>query len=293
MSSSFSLFFTFHQIFLQLESCFTYFFIVVILILNNTQAFAAENLYLVFDKALYRLEIREKEKTLQSFEAGYGLKSSLFKTKKGDFLTPEGIYEIKSIRPSQRYFYFVELSYPNENDISWAYFKGELEAESSLKVNHLGNDIGIHGGGPTKIVKGKRNLNWTQGCIALSNEDLKIILPLLKPGQKVFIINSSKSLYEILKKLAYPVRVNPLDFWEGELYLKLNDETYWYFRVLEKETGLKILTFKEWIKGRLNKHIISHPDGSIESEKKLKETFFKKLHLIVEPKTLNSGYLWR
>ncbi len=85
------------------------------------------------------------------------------------------------------------------------------------------------------LKKSKRDLNWTKGCIALSNEDLKKILPLLKPGQRVFLIDSSKSLYEILKKLAYPVRVKPLEFWEGELYLKLNNETYWHFHILKKK----------------------------------------------------------
>lgn len=267
--------------------------IIIILILNNVKALSAENLYLVFDKAFYRLEIKEKGEILQSFEAGYGLKSSLYKTKKGDFLTPEGIYKIKSIRPSQSYFYFVELSYPNENDLSWAYFRKELKPENTSKLDHLGNNIGIHGGGPAKIEKGKRDLNWTQGCIALSNKDLKTLLSYLKPGQKVFLINSSKPLFEILKKLAYPVRVKPLDFWEGELYLKINNETYWYFHVLEKASGLKILTFKEWIKGRLNKNLISHPDGTLENEKNLKEIFLKNLHLVIEPKYLKREYLWK
>mgnify|MGYP001773134742 CR=1 FL=1 len=271
------------------------FFLLILMIIPFSLAlgFSSERVYLVFDKAQYRLEIKEGEKTLYSFEAGYGLKSPLYKTKKGDLLTPEGIYTIKSIRPSQSYFYFVELSYPNENDLSWAYFRGEFKGESYEETNQLGNEIGIHGEGPAKKEKGKRDLNWTKGCIALSNEDLKTLLIYVRPGQRVFLLNSSKPLFEILKKFAYPVKVKPLDFWEGELYLKLSNETYWYFHLLEKATGLKVLTFKEWIKGRLNTYLISEPDGTLNHEKKIKETLLKNLYFIIEPKYRGRDYLWR
>ncbi|PMP63765.1 MAG: hypothetical protein C0197_01985 [Caldimicrobium thiodismutans] len=267
--------------------------LLALLLIIYSQGLSFEEIYFLFDKASYRFEVRNKEKTIYNFESGYGLRSSLFKSKRGDFLTPEGIYEIKSIRPSKKYYYFVELSYPNENDISWAYFRGQLKDEELLNINHLGNEIGIHGGGPAKLEGGKRDLNWTQGCIALKNDDLKSLLPLFKPGQRVFLIDSSKTLYEIIKKLAYPIKVKPLEFWEGELYLKLNNETYWTFHILEKSRGSKILTFREWIRGRLNREIISQPDGILENEKIFKETLIRHLHNIVEPKRALGNYLWK
>lgn len=270
-------------------------FLIFLLSLSNCLSYALslEDYYLVFDKARYQLELRKEGEIIYSFEGGYGLKSLLYKIRKGDFLTPEGIYQIKAIRPSKNYFYFIEITYPNENDLSLAYFMGVLKEERIGNPHLLGTEIGIHGGGPAKIEKGKRDLNWTQGCIALSNEDLKTLLKFVRPGQKVFILNSSKPLYEILKKLVYPVKVKPLEFWEGELYLKLNNETYWYFYLHEKKGGLKTLIFKEWIRGRLNKTFTSQPDGSLENEEEIKRGLLANLYLLIEPKYRGKGYLWK
>jgi len=261
----------------------------LLLVFLHLKAYAEEDYYLVMDKALYKVYLKKGEQTLFEFPAGYGLKSTLYKQKKGDFLTPEGVYEIKKIRPSSNYYYFVELSYPNENDLSWAYFSlGER-----VNSTQLGSEIGLHGGGPFKLEKGKPNYHWTQGCIALKNEDLLTLLKYLKPLQKVYLINSSKPLYEILKKLAFPTRVKPWEIWEGELYLKLNQETYWYFFLQEKEKGGRLLLFKEWIRGRLTRTLTSLQDGSLNHEEEFKEALLKNLHGLVVPSYLGRGYLWK
>ncbi len=112
-------------------------FLLIFFLTIYSKGFSLEENYILFDKALYKLEVRNGERVIYQFEAGFGLKSPLYKTRKGDFLTPEGIYKIRTIRPSQNYFYFVELSYPNENDISWAYYRGELKAENLSSSTHL------------------------------------------------------------------------------------------------------------------------------------------------------------
>ncbi|MCS7199490.1 MAG: L,D-transpeptidase [Caldimicrobium sp.] len=149
-----------------------------------------EEIFLLYDKAKYRIYVRKGEKTLLEFPAGHGLRTFLPKNKKGDFLTPEGLYQIKDIRPSSLYYLFAELTYPNINDISLAYYRGDLDWEKLKEVwscstdslkNTLGYAIGIHGGGDGKREGTKINFNWTQGCIALNNSDLEVLLRFLKP----------------------------------------------------------------------------------------------------------------
>lgn len=82
-------------------------------------------------------------------------------------MTPEGAYKVTTIRPSTQYYYFLELSYPNFNDLSLAYFRGEVKLEFierylqknyPQRENLLGNNIGIHGGGAFKKRKGGTKL---------------------------------------------------------------------------------------------------------------------------------------
>ena len=267
-----------------------------------------EELYILVDKGSYRLFLNRGEETILAFPIGYGLKSTQFKTKKGDFLTPEGIYEIIHIRPSQNYYYFLELSYPNFNDLSWAYFRGEIElevlrdCENFIKCTkrreiqrRFGNEIGMHGGGAKKIERGQENFHWTQGCIASDNQNLEQLLKWVKLYQRVYILDSNKPLFEILKKLAYPEVVKSLDYWEGGLYLKVDEKTYWYFKLLEKYNGLKFLEWQEWKRGLLTQKMQSSGNGRFEEELEnyLKRTLLRRINYIYDPLERKSFEEWK
>lgn len=264
---------------------------------NVEKSFSSESLYILIDKATNQLKVMEKEKVLAVYEVGWGLKSELPKQKKGDFLTPEGMYEISSIKPSSRYLYFIELNYPNLNDLAWAYYNGwltteefEILKEFFLKkrkiVSSLGTEIGIHGGGAFKEEKKEgqvyKNYNWTQGCVSLFNKDLLSLLKFINIKQKVFIINSSKNLYEILEKLVYPKNIKPLEIFEGEVYFKLDQYTYYKFNLKKYFNGKKSLNFQEWHKGHLVNNLDSKTDGTFEpyKEKEFKNLVLSKIYLI-------------
>lgn len=247
--------------------------------------------FLLIDKGKKILELKEGKKVIALYEIGLGLKSLIPKEKKGDFLTPEGIYRIVHIRASGEYKYFLELNYPNLNDLALAYYKGLIKKEKFIKWmkklenfkvienSPLGSKIGIHGGGAFKLERKNgvfyKNYYWTKGCIALNNNDLLKLLKYAKYGQKVFIINSQKRLYEIIKKFVYPTKIRPLEIFEGELYLKLNEYTYLNFHLIEHYQGLRKLIIKKWVRGALKEKIKSDETGSLlDSEK---EEYFKKL----------------
>ena len=82
-----------------------------------------------------------------------------------DFRTPEGSYIIDFRREHSRFFKALHISYPSPADLK----------RSSAIHRPAGGDIFIHGepNRPTKPVSYYKTRDWTNGCIALSDEDLQ------------------------------------------------------------------------------------------------------------------------
>ena len=80
------------------------------------------------------------------------------------------------------------INYPNEADKA-RFAEGVRKGLISKRAN-IGGLIEIHGGGG-------KGLNWTDGCVALTNEDMDKIFEMAEIGTPVTIIGSMKSLAEI------------------------------------------------------------------------------------------------
>ena len=86
------------------------------------------------------------------------------KEQEGDFKTPEGLYVIDGRNAQSGYHKNLAISYPNEWDKSVAAKLGKP----------TGGDIKIHGleNGKGYIGKFHRLKDWTNGCIALTDEEV-------------------------------------------------------------------------------------------------------------------------
>jgi murein L,D-transpeptidase YafK len=99
----------------------------------------------------------------------------------GDFKTPEGQYWIRRKLCSQKYYRSLCISYPNANDVQQAKAKGLSP----------GGDITIHAQ-PTWNTSGKGNKhtlanNWTQGCVAVTNESMEKLWYAVREGVPIVI----------------------------------------------------------------------------------------------------------
>lgn len=111
-----------------------------------------------------------------------------------DDKTPLGRFRVGWINEKSRYYRFFGLNYPNldtakraldENRINEETWLSILEAKSMGKTppqnTPLGGHIGIHG-----IGRGDQEIhheyNWTNGCIALTNEQIDQLGKWIKPG---------------------------------------------------------------------------------------------------------------
>lgn len=114
------------------------------------------------------------------------------KHQQGDQATPEGIYKIvaKKEKRKTKYYKALLINYPNEDD------KKRFKTNKKNGVIGLKRDIGglieIHGAGG-------QGADWTDGCIALTNENMDEVFEFCDRGTPVAIIGSLKKLNEIKK----------------------------------------------------------------------------------------------
>ena len=101
---------------------------------------------------------------LKTYKIALGTQPVGPKMRQGDHKTPEGIYVLDSRNPHSQFYKSIHISYPNQQDRSRA---------NKLGVS-AGGDIYLHGlpNGYRWIGEGHRLKDWTDGCIAVTNEEM-------------------------------------------------------------------------------------------------------------------------
>jgi murein L,D-transpeptidase YafK len=94
----------------------------------------------------------------------------------GDEKTPEGEYTIDGRNPGSSYHRSLRVSYPNARDVAFAKAQGKLP----------GGLIFIHGQ-PNGYTGPPIPRDWTDGCIAVSNDEIRQIWDLVPDGAKIVI----------------------------------------------------------------------------------------------------------
>jgi len=115
------------------------------------------------------------------------------KREKGDNATPEGMYKIikKFDTNKTKYYKALLLDYPNDEDM--AAFKSDIARGKLPPSAKIGGLIEIHG-------NGGKGIDWTEGCIALTDKDMDIVFKLAKGGTPVTIVGSTHELEEVVNR---------------------------------------------------------------------------------------------
>lgn len=142
-------------------------------------------LYLIVDKSDYELKVYDAEGWYATYPVVFGNKDLSDKLIEGDRRTPEGTFKILSKRPHQKWHKMLMLDYPTPE--SWAKFK-ERKAKGIIPQSaKIGGGIAIHGTWPHDELVVDDFTNWTNGCVALKNEDLDELDGIVDIGTKVII----------------------------------------------------------------------------------------------------------
>jgi len=134
---------------------------------------------IVVEKSKRTLTLMDGRKAVKTYKVALGGQPVGAKDRQGDHKTPEGIYSVDAKNPNSQFYKALHLSYPNPADRANA---------RKLGVSP-GGDVEIHGlGSKWGWLGAKHRLtDWTDGCVALTNEEIDEIYPLIKVGTPVEI----------------------------------------------------------------------------------------------------------
>lgn len=133
----------------------------------------------VVRKGERRLYLMRNGSVLRSFKVALGLRPDGHKQYEGDYRTPEGKYRLVRRNPNSEFFLSIQISYPNENDVARARKQG-LRPGGAIMIHGQPNI-------PTRSKDYYATVDWTEGCIAVSNSDMVEIWLMTPPDTPIEI----------------------------------------------------------------------------------------------------------
>lgn len=121
-----------------------------------------------------KMKVFAGKRLLKTYEVDLGFGPRGHKQVEGDGKTPEGRYTIDRRNPNSSFYLSLGISYPNARDIAYARSIGQSP----------GGDIFIHG---QPNLFGPRGPDWTAGCIAISNREMRKLYAMVKNGTVIDI----------------------------------------------------------------------------------------------------------
>ena len=174
-----------------------------LLLLNYVLFYApvwADEVWLIIDTKKSTLEVKRDHETLMTMNnIAIGRNGAGFKQHMGDDVTPIGTYRIGWVNKKSPFYRFYGFDYPSVENANEALLSGLLSKEKHTAIINahkkkqvppqdttIGGNIGIHGlGSASKSIH--QAMNWTHGCIALTNEQVETLDRWIKKGTQVKI----------------------------------------------------------------------------------------------------------
>jgi murein L,D-transpeptidase YafK len=134
---------------------------------------------ILIEKKERRLTLISKGEAIKTYKIALGGDPVGPKERQGDNKTPEGTYTITARNRRSDYHLSLRISYPNEKDLKRA---RELDVSP-------GGDIMIHGlkNGLSWLGGFHTGMDWTNGCIAVTDMEMEEIARLVPVGTVVEI----------------------------------------------------------------------------------------------------------
>jgi len=141
-------------------------------------AFAKADKVLVL-KGERRMVLLRSGAILKSYSVALGRNPLGPKTRQGDGRTPEGTYALDWRNRKSKYYRSIHITYPSPAE----------RKQSRLEGVSPGGDIMIHGlpNGRGAIGSDHAKWDWTEGCIAVTNDEMDEIWSLVDDGTPIDI----------------------------------------------------------------------------------------------------------
>ena len=113
------------------------------------------------------------------YAVALGARPAGHKLQQGDERTPEGVYSIDARNSDSAYHLSLRISYPNEEDRRRADARG-VDPGGQIMIHGMGNAVARMG--PLHP-----HFNWTDGCVAVTDEEMDEIWKLVDIGTPIEI----------------------------------------------------------------------------------------------------------
>jgi murein L,D-transpeptidase YafK len=159
-----------------------------------------DNIRIVIDTKALTLQVLQDEREILAFsDIAIGRYGTSTDRRRGDNQTPLGHFSIAWITDNTSFYRFFGFRYPSKEYAERAFKAGHLDKKTWDQIRRalaagrlppqdtiLGGNLGIHGIGKGDINVHKQ-YNWTNGCIALTNEQIDRLTVWIKIGTPVEI----------------------------------------------------------------------------------------------------------
>jgi murein L,D-transpeptidase YafK len=166
----------------------------------------ADEVWVNVDTSQRMLYVMEGDEVLRTFEnISIGINGATSAKYTGDKKTPLGSYRVSRINDESRFHLFFGVDYPTAEQAAHAYKSDQIsvaeleaiylahrEGREPPATTALGGAIGIHGigSGDPKI---HQQFNWTNGCVALTDQEIDELAKWVGLGTVVVIQSSQDS----------------------------------------------------------------------------------------------------
>lgn len=139
------------------------------------------------------MELLDGDELIRQYKMVMGFSPDGDKETEGDGRTPEGEFYVFTKNPKSKFHLSLGLSYPGTEDAERGLKEGLISREEHdeivaaiaekrmpLQKTKLGGEIYIHGGGTAS--------DWTEGCVALDNDEMTELFEAVPVGTRVTIV---------------------------------------------------------------------------------------------------------
>lgn len=132
------------------------------------------------DKSERKLYLLRNGTKYREYSITLGPRPRGHKLRAGDERTPEGSYILDFKTEKSDFYRAIHISYPNEQDVKRAAEIGATPG-GSIMIHGMPNNATL----PPELIQ---KFNWTDGCIAVTNEDMDEIWSAIQPGTPIDIL---------------------------------------------------------------------------------------------------------
>lgn len=126
-----------------------------------------------------KLVLMRGDYVLRVYRVALGRYPTGHKKQQGDAKTPEGTYTLDYKLKKSAFYRAIRVSYPNQRDITYARARG-VDPGGKIMIHGLPNKMSADRVGHPMI-------DWTQGCIAVTNREMDEIWRMVDPGTPIEI----------------------------------------------------------------------------------------------------------